>query len=254
MDDVTALRSAAEHAEDPRTRELAVNLAAVHQRIDNAVAAAGSPRRPELIVVTKYFPASDVERLYQLGVRHIGENKDQEAAAKALEVGPQEGLNWHFIGQLQSNKAKSVTRYAHAVHSLDRVRLVNALNTGVQRALEESARQSGLDVLLQVDLRDPVPDDGRGGADPAQLTQLAESVAAAEHLNLKGLMAVAPLGEDPEPAFARLARYASAVAQDHPEAVQISAGMSQDLEAAVTYGATHLRIGRDVLGPRPEPR
>lgn len=253
MDFATAFRSAAENTTDQRTRELAVNLAGVHERIDEAAVAAGREDRPQLIVVTKYFPASDVQRLYELGVRHIGENKDQEAGAKAQEVGPLEDLTWHFIGQLQSNKAKSVARYAHWVHSADRVKIVNALHKAMDREIAEGNRDQPLSLLLQVDLRNPVPDDGRGGCAPENLKALAAAAAESPHLQLKGLMAVAPLGEEPAPAFARLAEIAEEMRAEHPEATMLSAGMSQDLEAAVAHGATHLRIGRDVLGERPYP-
>ncbi|WP_120006265.1 YggS family pyridoxal phosphate-dependent enzyme [Nesterenkonia muleiensis] len=253
MDFSTGLRSAAENAEDPRTRQLALNLAAVHERIDRAAQAAGRADRPELIVVTKYFPAADVVRLYELGVRDIGENKDQEAAAKAAEVGDMGGLRWHFIGQLQTNKAKSVVRYASSVHSVDRPKLVRALGNAAARAVQESIRSQPLEVLLQVDLRDPLPDDQRGGAAPEALGDLAAAVAGTEHLQLAGLMAVAPLDSAPEPAFERLGELATSLSQDHPLATEISAGMSQDLEVAVRYGATRLRIGRDVLGERPYP-
>lgn len=253
MEYSTPLRSAAESTADPRTRELALNLAAVHERIDRAVQAAGRTDRPELIVVTKHFPAADVLRLYELGACDIGENKDQEAAAKAAEVGPLEGLRWHFIGQLQTNKAKSVLRYAHAVHSVDRPKLVRSLGAAAARAADVGARSAPLEVLLQVDLRQPLPDDQRGGAAPEHLGALAQEVAETQHLQLAGLMAVAPLEAEPEPAFARLRELAASLSAQHPQATEISAGMSQDLESAVTCGATRLRIGRDVLGERPDP-
>ena len=139
---------------DPRTEELKDRLQRVHQRIETACAATGRPDRPELIVVTKYFPAADVQRLYQLGVRQVGENKDQEAAVKAAETAlSTAGLNWHFIGQLQSNKAKSVARYASAVHSVDRSKLITALAKAADQALQEGQRAAPLDCLIQVDLR-----------------------------------------------------------------------------------------------------
>lgn len=239
---------------DPRTDELRDRLQRVRQRIETACAATGRLDRPELIVVTKYFPAADVQRLYQLGVRQVGENKDQEAAAKAAHTAIMTaGLNWHFIGQLQSNKAKSVARYASAVHSVDRSKLITALSKAADQALQEGQRTAPLDCLIQVDLREPGVDDGRGGAVPAKVEELAAQIAEATGLQLKGLMAVAPLGEPAEPAFDRLQQLASSLRGAHPEAHWISAGMSQDLEAAVASGATHLRIGRDVLGSRPYP-
>lgn len=260
------------------------------------MAAVGRRDRPELIVVTKFFPAADVLRLYRLGVRDVGENRDQEAAAKAAEVAQllrgesgastggdsaagdsaardsaagdssagdsaapapaaaqargsaqdQHGLHWHFIGQLQSNKARSVIDYADHLHSVDRASLLKAL---VKAAPAPDARP--LTCLIQVDLRDPVPTDGRGGADPAQIPELAERIAEAPGLQLGGLMAVAPLQEDPAPAFRRLEELSAQLRLAHPEARMISAGMSGDLEEAVAHGATHLRVGRDVLGERP---
>ena len=257
-------------ARDPRSRELAANLAAVHARIDRAMAAVGRRDRPQLIVVTKFFPAADVVRLHRLGVRDVGENRDQEAAAKAAEVtqllasAPVPGatpsgtadaapnppdpapLHWHFIGQLQSNKARSVIGYADHLHSVDRTSLLKALVKGAPAADDRP-----LTCLIQVDLRDPVPADGRGGADPASIPDLAERIAAAPGLVLGGLMAVAPLDEPAAPAFRRLAELSAQLRVAHPKADMISAGMSGDLEEAVAHGATHLRVGRDVLGERP---
>ncbi|WP_104054689.1 MULTISPECIES: YggS family pyridoxal phosphate enzyme [unclassified Arthrobacter] len=249
-----------------RSAELSNRLRRVHTRITSATAGGAAPT---LIVVTKYFPASDVDLLAGLGVTDVGENKDQEAAAKALSVQAQD-LNWHFIGQLQSNKAKSVVRYAAAVHSVDRLSLVTAL--GKAMAAEQSRRaQAGeqpradLDVFLQVDLREQAAAGGssgagagtgagRGGALPRELPELAEAAAATPGLRLAGVMAVAPLGADAREAFARLAALSGDLQRDHPGADAISAGMSGDLEAALENGATHLRIGSDILGPRPPVR
>nr|WP_258174962.1 YggS family pyridoxal phosphate-dependent enzyme [Nesterenkonia sandarakina] len=235
---------------------MAANLAAVHDRIDRAMAAVGRQDRPQLIVVTKFFPAADVVRLHRLGVRDVGENRDQEAAAKAAEVAAilgsgagavaEDVLHWHFIGQLQSNKARSVIGYADHLHSVDRSSLLKAL---VKAAPEPGERP--LTCLIQVDLRDPVPSDGRGGADPAAIADLAARIADAPGLTLGGLMAVAPLEAPAAPAFRRLAELSAQLRQTHPQAVMISAGMSGDLEEAVAHGATHLRVGRDVLGERP---
>lgn len=260
-----------ESAPEDRTAELGHALEAVRRRIDRAVATAGRDSTPRLIVVTKFHPAADVRRLAGLGVQDVGENRDQEARAKAAEVealaeaagtGPS-GLHWHFIGQLQSNKAKYVVRYAAAVHSVDRASLVTALSSAMTREQERRQvaglpRREDLDCLIQVDL-DPRPAHerpegigSRGGAAPDGVLTLADRIAGAEGLSLRGLMAVAPLGLDPEPAFRRLRELSGAVASRHPGATWISAGMSQDLEQAVAAGATHLRIGTDVLGPRPE--
>ncbi|MFD5820955.1 YggS family pyridoxal phosphate-dependent enzyme [Nesterenkonia xinjiangensis] len=246
--------------DDRRTEELRTRLAAVHERIDRAVEQAGRTERPELIVVTKFFPAEDVLRLLRLGVRDVGENRDQEAAVKAEQVarlvtaheaaGPAVRLElprWHFVGQLQSKKARSVARYASTVHSVDRTSLLRSLRTAADPA-------SPLECLIQVDLREEIPEDSRGGAAPSEVPALAEGIESAEGLRLAGVMAVAPLGEPAAPAFARLAELSALMRVDHPQADMISAGMSNDLEDAVAHGATHLRIGRDVLGNRPLPR
>lgn len=235
--------------EDDRSAELAANLAAVRTRIEAACAAAGRPAQEvTLVVVTKTWPAEDVRRLAGLGVGDVGENRDQEAGPKHAACADL-GLRWHFIGQLQTNKAGHVAGYADVVHSVDRPRLVDALSRGALAA----GRQ--LRALVQVALD---PDPGRpgqlgprGGAHPDDVPALADAVAAAPGLELGGVMAVAPLGEDPEPAFARLAAVAAAVRAHHPGATDVSAGMSGDLEAAVACGATHLRVGTAVLGSRP---
>lgn len=237
-----------------RAAELARNLARVQERITAAVAAAGRTERPGLIVVTKFHPASDVLDLVRLGVTDVGENREQEAGPKAAEVAAAGAHpRWHFIGQLQSNKAARVLRFANEVHSVDRPGLVTALEKAAAR---READTEAVGCYLQVDLRSAADREAagaasRGGVLPQEMLSLAEQVASAEHLALRGLMAVAPLGEDPAPAFERLAALSHSLREVHPEAVEISAGMSQDLEQAVAAGATRLRIGTEVLGPRP---
>lgn len=230
---------------DPRTAELAANLRAVRDRIARACDAAGRPPAT-LIVVTKFFPADDVLRLAELGVTDVGENRDQEAKAKHAQCAGLP-LTWHFIGQLQTNKAKSVVTYADLVHTVDR--------PGLAQALDKAAARAGmsLDVLLQVNLDQPIRPE-RGGCDPALVGELVQQIQAREALRLRGVMAVAPLGEDPAPAFARLSLIADEVRQVTPEASIVSAGMSSDLEVAVSHGATHLRIGTAVMGSRPTVR
>ena len=229
-----------------RRDELSRRLANVRGRIAAACAAVGRDAgEVTLVAITKTFPASDVRLLYGLGVRDVGENRDQEAAPKAAECADlAPGLTWHFVGQLQTNKAASVVRYARVVHSVDRARLV--------RALGAAARKAGRVVtcLVQVDL-DPDPDPGRGGAAPAQVPGLAAGIDAEEGLLLGGVMAIAPLGVPPAEAFAPLPAIAAAVREIRPEAAMISAGMSADMEAAIAVGATHVRIGTALLGGRP---
>jgi len=230
---------------DERGQQLAAALAAVRERIERAGAAAGrDPAGLTLVVVTKTFPADDVARLADLGVTDVGENRDQEAAAKAHAL-VDRGLRWHFVGQLQRNKARSVAGYADVVHSLDRARLVAALDHGAEAAGRR------IDVLVQVDLDEAGPAAGRGGARPGEVPAIAAEVAASSGLRLRGVMAVAPLDQDPAEAFARLRELSLALRADHPGAGAISAGMSGDLEQAVAAGATHLRVGNAILGRRP---
>src|SRR5215471_3782061 len=229
---------------ESRRDELSSRLAGVRGRIAAACAAAGRDAgEVTLVAVTKTFPASGVRLLYELGVRDVGENRDQEAAPKAAEcadLAPE--LTWHFVGQLQTNKAASVVRYAGVIHSVDRLRLV--------RALGEQARKAGrvIACLVQVSLDQ---DEARGGVPEPELPGIAGAVAAEEGLVLGGVMAMAPLDVPAAQAFAPLPRIAGAVRAAHPEAVMVSAGMSGDLAEAISAGATHVRIGTALLGGRP---
>jgi pyridoxal phosphate enzyme (YggS family) len=232
---------------DHRQAELAANLAAVRQRIAAAAAAAGrDPDDVHLVVITKTWPAADVMRLSALGVADVGENRDQEAAPKAAEVAGILGTGrprWHFVGQLQRNKCRSVVRYADLVHSVDSIRLVEAL--------DEAARQNRerpVDVLVQVSMDG---DTSRGGVPREALDHVLEAAQAAPSLRLRGLMAVAPVNVDPAPVFADLALLVDRVRARYPEATVLSAGMSSDFEAAIRHGATHVRLGSAVLGNRP---
>ncbi|WP_353950389.1 YggS family pyridoxal phosphate-dependent enzyme [Knoellia sp. S7-12] len=226
-----------------RRDELATNLAGVRERIERAARAADRPASDiELIVVTKYFPASDVDLLAGLGVRHIGENKDQEASAKMADLTRRDDVTVHFIGQLQSNKVAHVTSYADVVQSVDRPKIANAMD----RAAERAGRR--LEVLLQVALDDS---GGRGGVAPEDADALADLLVGSGSLTLRGVMAVAPREGDPRAAFARLREVAHGIRANHPDATWISAGMSGDLEDAVLEGATHLRVGTAILGSRP---
>ena len=235
---------------DARADELSAHLAHVRARVEAACAAAGrEPETVTLIVVSKTWPADDVRRLAALGVRDFGENRDQEAAPKAAATSDLD-LRWHFVGQLQTNKAASVARYADLVHSVDRESLVTALERGATKA----SRRIGC--LIEVDLTDGVT--GRGGASPADVPELARLIAGAGHLELRGVMGVAPLaGESQDQrevsmrAFQRLADVSGRLREEHPDADLVSAGMSEDLEEAVRAGATHLRVGSAVLGTRP---
>lgn len=246
-----------------RREELAGNLAGVRSRIGAACAAAGRDAgEVTLIAVTKTWPASDVVLLRELGVTDFGENKDQEAAPKAAAVAAGAGppVRWHFVGQLQTNKAPSVARYADFVHSVDRGRLVRALGAAARRARRE------LTCLVQVNLAATTAitaataaaaaataGPARGGVPIGELQQVAEAIEAEPGLILGGVMAIAPLGVPPEQAFAPLRSCSLAIRAVRPRATIISAGMTADLEAAIANGATHVRIGTALLGARRPP-
>ncbi|WP_030564392.1 YggS family pyridoxal phosphate-dependent enzyme [Streptomyces aureocirculatus] len=232
-----------------RKAELAANLAKVEERIAAACAAAGRKREElTLIVVTKTYPASDVRFLSELGVRHVAENRDQDAAPKAAACSDLP-LDWHFVGQLQTNKVRSVVGYADVVQSVDRTKLVTALSKDAVRAGRE------IGCLLQVALDAGVGGRGdRGGVAPDGIEELAAAVAGAPGLRLDGLMTVAPLTGEyagrQRAAFERLMDLSTALRVTHPTANMVSAGMSADLEEAVAAGATHVRVGTAVLGVR----
>lgn len=222
-----------------RRSEISANLQHVQERIADACSRADrSPRDVTLIAVTKTYPVSDVRILCDLGVRDFGENRDQEARPKAAAFAAEDGrdVRWHFIGQLQSNKARAVVGYASMVHTVDRRSLLDAL----QRAAERP-----LDILLQLSI-DGAP--GRGGALLTELLDLASAVSAP--LTLRGVMAVAPLGMEPAEAFQRVADAHSRLLEQVPAATVRCIGMSDDFEAAIAAGATHIRVGSALLGPR----
>ncbi|MFF2476850.1 YggS family pyridoxal phosphate-dependent enzyme [Streptomyces sp. NPDC058066] len=233
-----------------RKAQLAANLAQVEERIASACAAAGREREEvTLIVVTKTYPASDVRILSELGVRDVAENRDQDAAPKAAECADLP-LRWHFVGQLQTNKVRSVVGYADVVQSVDRSKLVTSLSAAAVRAERE------LGCLIQVAL--DAGENGRrerGGVGPGGIEELAAFVADSPGLRLDGLMTVAPLtgpyADRQQAAFERLMDLSTDLRRAHPAANMVSAGMSADLEQAVAAGATHVRVGTAVLGVRP---
>ncbi|MFC8868460.1 YggS family pyridoxal phosphate-dependent enzyme [Streptomyces sp. NPDC057148] len=233
-----------------RKQELAGNLAKVEERITAACAAAGRPRdEVTLIVVTKTYPADDVRVLADLGVRHVAENRDQDAAPKAAACSDLP-LSWHFVGQLQTNKVRSVVGYADVVQSVDRPKLVTALSKEAVRA----GREVGCLLQVALDAEEGARGD-RGGVSPGGIEELADLVAGADGLRLDGLMTVAPLTGEyagrQQAAFERLMDLSTYVRRAHPAANMVSAGMSADLEQAVAAGATHVRVGTAVLGVRP---
>ncbi|WP_156723889.1 YggS family pyridoxal phosphate-dependent enzyme [Streptomyces apocyni] len=233
-----------------RKAELARNLAKVEERIATACAAAGRKREEvTLIVVTKTYPASDVRILSELGVRDVAENRDQDAAPKARECADLP-LTWHFVGQLQTNKVRSVVGYAGLVQSVDRPKLVSALSAAAVAAERE------VGCLVQVALDAEVGGRGaRAGVAPDGIEELARLVDEAPGLRLDGLMTVAPLtgpyAGRQQAAFEQLMEFSTHLRAAHPAANMVSAGMSADLEQAVAAGATHVRVGSAVLGVRP---
>lgn len=223
--------------------QLAQRLSAIDVQIADAARAVGRDAGEiTRIVVTKFHPASLVDELYALGVRDVGENRQQELSAKRETVRASDGLRWHFIGQAQTNKAAAIRRGADAVHSVDRVRLADSLH----RAAEDDGV---LDVLVQVNLTD---DPGRGGVAPADADRLAEHILTLPSLRLRGVMGVAPHDADPAPAFERLRGISDAIRSIRSDAAWISAGMTGDFAEAIAAGATHLRIGSAITGPRPD--
>ncbi|WP_243793255.1 YggS family pyridoxal phosphate-dependent enzyme [Saccharopolyspora gloriosae] len=237
--------------DDCRRAELAESLDEVRQRLEAACKAAGrSAADVELLAVTKTFPARDVALLVDLGLTAFAENREQEARPKVVEfdeLRPDSGARWHMVGQLQRNKARSVARWADVVESVDSPRLVEALSGAVRNALEAGERTRPLEVLVQVNLDEAA---GRGGCAPGDVLTLAETITTTSELRLRGVMAVAPQSTRPDVAFDTLSLIATQLQRDFPEAGEISAGMSGDLESAVAHGSTRVRVGTALLGGR----
>lgn len=234
--------------------DLAARLSAIDSQIADAARIAGRDATEiTRIVVTKFHPASLVRALHGLGVRDVGENRQQELEAKKGELDSSEdepvldGLRWHFIGQAQTNKAASIRRSADAVHSVDRIKLADALHRAGGDT--PAAGCDLLDVLVQVNLTE---DTGRGGASPDEVARLADHILTLPSLRLRGVMGVAPLDEAPASAFARLHGVADTIRSIDADATWISAGMTGDFVEAIAAGATHLRIGSAITGPRPD--
>jgi hypothetical protein len=231
--------------QNAREAQLSAALATVCGRIEAAALSCGrAPREVTLVVVTKAFPAADISILSGLGVTDVAENRHQEGAAK-VAVCADLPLRWHFVGQLQTNKAASVAAYADVVHSVDRTKLVSALDRGAESAERRVA------CLVQIDLDENPHRQARGGVTPAQLVAVADAVADAGNLDLRGVMAVAPLEAPAGRAFDRLRQIADDVRNRYDGAEWVSAGMSADFETAIAFGATHVRIGSALLGARP---
>jgi len=242
-----------------REAELVGALAAVRARLARAAESAGRDVTGiELLPITKFFPATDVVILWRLGCRSFGESRDQEASAKIAEfdtlTGPAangQPVRWHMVGQIQRNKAKHIAAWADTVHSVSTAKVTAALDRAAVQALAEGRRSGPLRVFVQISLDGDTTRGGVDIGDRAGVDAVCGQVAGAEGLRLVGLMAVPPLGADPDEAFAALAAERRRVLQDHPGATELSAGMSGDLEAAVRHGSTCVRVGTALLGQRP---
>lgn len=222
-----------------RKDQILSNLELVKEKISAAAQAAGrSPSEITLIAVTKTFPVSDLEILYELGVRNFGENRDQEAGPKVGAL-PAD-ITWHFQGGIQSNKLKSISNWASVIHSVDKFKYAQMISQFSVGKTKEIFIQVSLDTLPQ----------SREGVDPADLMQLAEQIMSLPNLEVKGLMAVAPLDQPTEQAFVRLQQIQQKFIQLYPAASSLSSGMSGDYELAISLGATHVRIGSSILGNR----
>ncbi|AIT61456.1 YggS family pyridoxal phosphate-dependent enzyme [Corynebacterium doosanense] len=225
-----------------RIDDLRTNLSQVRERIAAVEAAAGREAGSvQLLPVTKFHPAADIALLAELGITDVGENREQEARAKSGEL---PGLNFHMIGQIQTKKANSVARWASACHSVGTVKLVEALDRGVRNALDSGSRTKALECFIQWSVDG---DLSRGGAVESDLPELADAVRATDGLTLAGLMVVPPIGADPGEVF----RNAKALVDGLGEGLRLSAGMSGDMEAAISSGSDIVRVGTDILGPRP---
>lgn len=242
---------------------MTANLAAVRSRLAHAAEAAGRvPTDVTLLPITKFFPADDVAILWRLGCRAFGESRDQEAAAKIAEfdrlVAADAGISggtgrarWHMVGQIQKNKAKHIAAWADTVHSVFKAKVVEALDKGARDALADGRRRQPLRVLVQISLDGDTERGGVDIGDPAAVDRICAQIAEAEALTLIGLMAIPPLGADPDAAFAAVAKEHRRILAAHPGATELSAGMSDDLEAAVRHGSTCVRVGTALMGKRP---
>ncbi|MGE0214346.1 YggS family pyridoxal phosphate-dependent enzyme [Mycolicibacterium sp.] len=238
-----------------RATELRDALTALRARLAAAAAAAGRDVADiELLPITKFFPVSDVLALHRLGCRAFGESRDQEAGAKVAEFAELTGgepVRWHMVGRIQRNKARSIARWAYAAHSVDNAKVIAALDRGAVDALAAGGREAPLRVYLQLSLDG---DEARGGVDiaaTARIDDLCGAIDSAEGLRFVGLMGIPPLDADPEPAFARLQQELHRVQSRYQHRLELSAGMSSDLEAAVEHGSTCVRVGTALMGPRP---
>jgi len=216
-----------------RTKEIADALASVRAEI---------PQHVTLIVVTKTFPASDVEILYGLGERNFGENRDSEGAEKSALL--PDDAQWHFQGGIQSNKLRSIVTWSDYIHSLDEVSHAEKIST---LALEMNKKQN---CFIQINLDSDQRNETRSGIERSELTRFVDQISQFSGINIVGVMGVGPLNSDPRPAFVELQNASHELQKVVPGATFISGGMSGDFHLALEYGATHVRIGSSILGSR----
>ncbi|UMB71653.1 YggS family pyridoxal phosphate enzyme [Mycobacterium paraterrae] len=252
-----------ESTQPDREKELTDSLSAVRSRLAAAAKAAGRKLDDiQLLPITKFFPATDVAILSRLGCSDFGESRDQEAAAKVTDVerlldrsGEADRAaaqrHWHMVGTIQRNKARSLAGWAHTAHSVSSSRVVTVLDRAVEGALDEGRRTIPLRVYVQISLDGDVSRGGVDISDTGAVDEICAQVDAADALELVGLMGIPPLDWEPDRAFARLQSEHQRVQQTHPDAVGLSAGMSNDLETAVKHGSTCVRVGTALLGQRP---
>ncbi|MEW2482677.1 YggS family pyridoxal phosphate-dependent enzyme [Mycobacterium sp. NPDC049093] len=238
-----------------RTAQLTAALGAARARLARAAESVGrNVNEIELLPITKYFPASDVIILNQLGCLAFGESREQEATDKVDSVRAEltdVPIRWHMVGRIQRKKARAVAGWAHTAHSVDSIRLLTALDRAVGEALAAGARTDPLRVYIQISLDG---DTERGGVDVDAadiVDEICGSANSAEALEFVGLMGIPPLAWDPDDAFARLAAERDRVQRDYQHRLELSAGMSGDLESAVKHGSTCVRVGTALMGQRP---
>ena len=227
-----------------RKQELADNLAATKEHI-SAIAAEHDRPSPQLLVVTKFHPAEDIALLAELGVEDVAENREQEARAKAQKL---DQLRFNMIGQIQTKKANHVARWAASVHSVDSVKLANALDRGVGLAKERGQRESNLPIFIQVSADG---DTSRGGVVREERDEVIEAVEAAEHLEFAGLMVVPPLDADAQEIFSTVRADVDRLSERLGRQLKLSAGMSADMDAAIAAGTDIVRVGTSIMGKRP---
>jgi len=252
--DVNSAVAAPEPGATPRAttqEQLAANLASIHERIAAACRRAGrDPAEVELLPVSKTVPAEVLRSAYAAGARKLGENKVQEAREKAEELSDLADLRWAVIGNLQTNKAKYVARFAHEFHALDRLKVAEELDRRLQR------EGRGLDVFVQVNSSGEA---SKFGLAPEDVPAFVAELPAFTALRVRGLMTLALFSSDMDrvrPCFVTMRKLQARLREEAPDGSSfddLSMGMSGDFEVAIEEGATVVRVGQSIFGARPLP-